>query len=68
MRNIIKYILVASLGISILSGCSKPAISSDKLKETVVTPVLEEKIADKNILYCSTFQMAWNELKNGIVK
>lgn len=68
MKNIIKYILVASLSISILSGCSKPAISSDKLKQTVVTPVLEEKITDKNILYCSTFQMAWNELKNSIIK
>ena len=33
-----------------------------QLKATVVTPHLEEPIADgRNVLWCSTFQLAWNE-------
>jgi hypothetical protein len=33
------------------------------LKHTIVTPHLEQKIsAGMNVLWCSTFQLAWNEL------
>ncbi len=43
----------------------KPALktTADKLKATVVTPHLQRKMAPgKNVLWCSTFQIAWNEL------
>ncbi len=34
-----------------------------KLNGTIVTPHLEQKmVSGKNILWCSTFQLAWNEL------
>jgi len=36
--------------------------NADKLKSTIVTPHLECPIEDgKNVLWCSTFQLAWNE-------
>jgi len=44
-------------------------VSADKLKDTVVSPFMEAKIdKSKNIVFCSTFQMAWNELKDNIIK
>ena len=37
--------------------------------KTIITPVLETKIElDKNIIYCSTMQLAWNKLCNDIIK
>ena len=36
---------------------------SKDLKHTIITAHLEEKIVPgKNLIYCSTFQLAWNEL------
>jgi len=44
-------------------------VSSTSLKKTIITPHMEQSIIkDQNIVYCSTFQLAWNELKDGIVK
>lgn len=38
-------------------------------KTTIVTPVLDHKIIpDKNLIYCSTFQMAWNSLYKDVIK
>ncbi|MHB1456952.1 MAG: hypothetical protein ACYC0V_08570 [Armatimonadota bacterium] len=37
--------------------------NADELKGTIITPYLEQKIVPgKNVLWCSTFQLAWNEL------
>jgi hypothetical protein len=37
--------------------------NADVLKGTIVTPHMEQKIVPgKNVLWCSTFQLAWNEL------
>jgi len=39
------------------------------LKRTKITPVLEtEIIKENNLIYCMTFQLAWNKLCNDIVK
>lgn len=44
-------------------------VESKNLKETIITPYLEQDIeAGKNLIFCSTFQLAWNELKDDIVK
>jgi flagellar basal body-associated protein FliL len=44
-------------------------VSSASLKKTIITPHMEQAIINgKNIVYCSTFQLAWNELKDGVVK
>ncbi|MHB1456233.1 MAG: hypothetical protein ACYC0V_04895 [Armatimonadota bacterium] len=37
--------------------------NADELKSTIITPHMEQKIVPgKNVLWCSTFQLAWNEL------
>ena len=42
---------------------------SKDLKHTIITAHLEEKIVPgKNLIYCSTFQLAWNELRDKIHK
>lgn len=39
------------------------------LKRTLVTPHMEVPIpADQNVVYCSTFQIAWSRLKEDIIK
>jgi len=44
-------------------------VSSASLKKTIITPHMEQAIIKgKNILYCSTFQLAWNEFKDEVVK
>lgn len=42
---------------------------STSLTRTVLTPHMEARIEPgKNTLYCCTFQLAWNELKDNILK
>ena len=44
-------------------------IDSKNLKKTVIIANMEEPITGgRNLVYCSTFQLAWNELKDDIVK
>lgn len=44
-------------------------IDAKNLNKTIVTSHMEEKIGGgKNLLYCSTFQLAWNELSENIIK
>jgi hypothetical protein len=44
-------------------------VSSKKLKLTLITPHMEEKISPgKNLIYCSTFQLAWNQLQDEVIK
>ena len=44
-------------------------INTEISKNTIVTPVLDAKIElDKNLIYCSTTQIAWNKLCNDILK
>lgn len=57
-----------------LTSCLKKStavlnISSEKLKSTLITAHMEENITnDKNLIFCNTFQLAWNELKQTVVK
>ncbi|MEZ7890941.1 MAG: serpin family protein [Candidatus Wallbacteria bacterium] len=45
------------------------AVESDKLKTTDITADMSAKIEKgKNLVYCSTFQMAWSILCNDIMK
>ncbi len=40
-------------------------VNSKELKSTIITPHMEEKIRNgQNHLYCSTFQLAWNEFRD----
>lgn len=50
-------------------GIEPEQIASVKLKQIIITPHMEENISfGKNVLYCSTFQIAWNMLQNDIIK
>ena len=40
-------------------------VTSNKLKATRITPIFDEKInTNENLIFCSTFQMVWNEMCN----
>ena len=46
-----------------IAGAPALKARAEDLKQTVITPHLEQRIEPgKNILWCSTFQLAWNEL------
>jgi hypothetical protein len=46
-----------------IAGPAAIKANADQLPRTIVTPHLECEIpADKNVLWCATFQVAWNEL------
>ncbi len=55
-----------------LSGCTSKKASaqnSNNFKNTIITPHMEYKLKKgSNIVYCSTFQLAWNELKDNMIK
>ena len=45
------------------------AIDAANLKQTVVMPHIEAEIPEgKSVIYCSTFQLAWNELINNVIE
>lgn len=44
-------------------------ILSDKFKRTTITPVMDTKIEkEKNLVFCSTLQMAWNKICKDIAE
>jgi hypothetical protein len=75
MTKKLKFVLAVSFGIYSLfsvSACtnsaeSKPAIT--KTQHTIITPYLVAQIGiDNNILYCASFQMAWNKMRDKVIK
>jgi hypothetical protein len=45
-----------------------PRVSSDKLEQTVISAHMEVPIVPgKNVIYCSTFQIAWNSLQDSVI-
>jgi len=65
-----KKLIIFLLFLIIFLDCKKNyqlVSDTDNLKKTVVVPVLNYPIPDnKNIIWCSDFQIAWNQLKNEI--
>ena len=58
-------LLICITSSKVYSGVIDPSnpVSSDKLKRTIITPVMDIKIEkDKNMVFCSTLQMAWNKI------
>ncbi|MBN1919240.1 MAG: hypothetical protein JW889_15155 [Verrucomicrobia bacterium] len=42
--------------------------TSDQLKQTVIVPTLDTPMpAGKNVIWCASFQLAWNEFKNDVI-
>ena len=64
-KFIILAILLTIAGFTFILSAN----SNNQGSKTIVTPHLNQKILKgKNLLYCSTFQLAWNELKDKIIK
>lgn len=75
MRNIKAMILVSAIVCFIISGnisaqeAEPGQIVSDELNQTAVTCYMQEKISKgENLLYCSTFQIAWDKLCDEVLK
>ncbi len=61
-------LLISTAGTAMADNAPK-IVSSTDLASTSITAVMDHKTAPgKNVIFCSTFQMAWNELCNGIIK
>ncbi len=42
--------------------------SSDLLKQTIIVPTLDSPFENnKNIIWCSSFQLAWNQMKDDVI-
>jgi hypothetical protein len=58
LRQRIKY----SAGTPTFSG------GSDSLSQTIIVPALDSPLTDgKNIIWCSSFQLAWNKVKDDVI-
>ncbi len=72
MKTYLKITIVISL-FSLILACvdnqNEGEVEKESYKRTIITPHMEANIKEgKNLLYCSTFQLAWNELKEDIIK
>jgi hypothetical protein len=61
--------LFLTLFISNYSFTEAAETDADSLQQTTVTSYLQKKITKgKNLIFCSTFQLAWNVLWDGLIK
>ncbi len=57
--KIILYLLIAAFCYSSISLCGE-----EEVPKTVLSPILDTELeGSTNVIYCPTFQLAWNELK-----
>lgn len=70
LRAILLFVMIITLSSCSFQEKTKTLkVDSQDLKSTIITTNLEEKLEDdKNTVYCSTFQLAWNELMDNIIK
>lgn len=63
-----RYLFPAiTLALSVLIAQDTPTVNSNDLSRTLITPILDTEIKpDQNRIYCATFQLAWNELRDSI--
>jgi len=56
---------VITLALSVVIAQDMPTVKSNDLSRTLITPILDTEIKpDQNLIYCATFQLAWNELRD----
>ena len=75
-RNILIIValtLIAAVGFIVFGEkeADKHEVLAKDLKEssaTAMVPVLNVPMTDQNLLYCVTFQLAWNELMDNVIK
>ena len=62
-------LLVIILFNTTVSMAQEKAADSKTLRSTIITPQLESEIKPgKNLIFCNTFQLAWNQLTDNIIK
>ena len=77
-QQLITSILLVVVTITCLGGCRKPSeeqsaqsvrsVKSEDLERTVIVPTLDSQMSlGKNVIWCSSFQLAWNKLKQDII-
>jgi hypothetical protein len=75
MKKLIVSIITIAISIFIIVGVYKKyqkadpismkTFSNNELSMTIVSPHMEQKVNDnQNIIYCSTFQLCWNDMKD----
>jgi hypothetical protein len=56
-------------GVRVVQEKKAPSIKSSDLKRTAVVPTLDSPLPEhRNVIWCATFQMAWDHLKQDVVK
>ncbi len=61
--------MVYSRPVNLLAADAPRMIDSRELENTVFTPLLQSEIEPgKNLLYCATFQVAWNEFIDTVIR
>jgi len=64
----IAFFLSLLLKNGLTQEASPARLESDQLKQTAITSYLQDNIAEgKNLIYCSTFQIAWDILSDEII-
>jgi hypothetical protein len=67
--GIISYQFIFNGKTSAMKEMLTGTVSSASQEKTLIAPHMEQEIVKgKNIVYCSTIQLAWNEFKNVVVK
>jgi hypothetical protein len=68
---IILVLILIALTLLLITGKAKKAgfIDSNDLTQTAFVATLDSNLPEhKNVIWCATFQMAWDKLKNDIIK
>jgi hypothetical protein len=72
--SVIIFVILLTLVILLFNLISPTAkkvlvIDSNELKQTTFVPTLDSNLPEhKNVIWCATFQMAWDKFKNDIIK
>jgi hypothetical protein len=64
-------LILIALTLLLITGKAKKAgfVDSNDLTQTAFVATLDSNLpANKNVIWCATFQMAWDKLKNDIIK
>jgi hypothetical protein len=68
---IILVLILIALTLLLITGKAKKAgfVDSNDLTQTAFVATLDSNLPEhKNVIWCATFQMAWDKLKNDIIK
>lgn len=63
------FCIILAISLTACSTQDHPQASITKTEHTIITPHLGAQIdSNNNLIYCSSFQMAWNKLRDDVIK